>query len=584
MATGMADAPVSLPPPLLSALDRLIEAATRSELGQIERRVARGLRAAFILQGAAVAKGRHTLHGLDTSLGATREAFDSILADGAERALGLGFAAAAADLDVTLSEAETLPKVRNFRDATAQTAAYVTDARNVRWRSLEATTRARLDGVLNRAASEGWGYARTERAIRREFRDMAGSRAETIARTETANAYESARRIVAQGVRADGEVVEQRWLVTFACCDLCAMNEQAGWLPLDAPYPSGADRPPEHPNCLPGDTLVVAPDIRAATKRRYEGQIIVIRTAGGKRLACTPNHPVLTPAGWVAASSLDVGGYVVGRGVGERAALRVDLDGEDVPARIEDVAEAFGRSEHVTAAPVPTAAEHFHGDGTGSQVAVVWANRLLRDGRDAASGEHRGQRHLTGRGTALQALARSGDGSSVGVGLALAAHGRMGGVGQAGTLFGRCARHAQIHGGASIAGRDAGFEQASPDGRATDAQRRGERFLGLAGLVAADQFGAGHVKPIAPRRYTGQAQALVDERLADAELARDLLGGAAGLVFADQIIGVHRERFEGHVFNLETAGGWYCAEGIITHNCRCSVQYRTAAGGVTEGE
>ena len=242
-----------LAPEFVPALDRLIEAALRGALATEERRLARGLRAAFLLQGAAVARGRHTPHGLDASLAATRPAFDAALAENAERAMLLGYADAADMLGVTLAEAAYpeagLPKVRQFRDATAQTAAYVTDARSVRWRSLEATTRDRLDKVLNKAASEGWGYARTERAIRREFKDMAASRAEMIARTETANAYESARRIVAQSVGANGEVVEQRWLVTYACCDICAANEQAGWLPLDAPFPSGADRPPQHPSC-----------------------------------------------------------------------------------------------------------------------------------------------------------------------------------------------------------------------------------------------------------------------------------------------------------------------------------------------
>lgn len=238
----------------LPALDRLIEAARRAELDAIETRVHRGLRAAFILQGARVARGYHTPHGLDNGLAATRDAFDAALTDGAERAMPLGFADAADLLGVTLMEAaaypgDGLPKVRMFRDAQAQTAAYVTDARAVRWRSLEETTRARLDTVLNKSASEGWGYARTERAIRREFRDMAASRAETIARTETANAYEGARRIVAQGVQAGGEVVEQRWLVQYQCCDLCSTNEAAGWLPLDAPFPTGSDRPPEHPRC-----------------------------------------------------------------------------------------------------------------------------------------------------------------------------------------------------------------------------------------------------------------------------------------------------------------------------------------------
>jgi hypothetical protein len=32
---------------------------------------------------------------------------------------------------------------------------------------------------------------------------------------------------------------------------------------------------------------------------------------------------------------------------------------------------------------------------------------------------------------------------------------------------------------------------------------------------------------------------------------------------------VFSKDFRGHVFNLETRGGWYSVEGIITHNCRC---------------
>jgi len=31
------------------------------------------------------------------------------------------------------------------------------------------------------------------------------------------------------------------------------------------------------------------------------------------------------------------------------------------------------------------------------------------------------------------------------------------------------------------------------------------------------------------------------------------------------------------VYNLETTSGAYVAEGIVTHNCRCEVDYRDAA-------
>jgi hypothetical protein len=32
---------------------------------------------------------------------------------------------------------------------------------------------------------------------------------------------------------------------------------------------------------------------------------------------------------------------------------------------------------------------------------------------------------------------------------------------------------------------------------------------------------------------------------------------------------IERLSFSGHVFNLETATGWYAIEGILAHNCRC---------------
>jgi hypothetical protein len=35
------------------------------------------------------------------------------------------------------------------------------------------------------------------------------------------------------------------------------------------------------------------------------------------------------------------------------------------------------------------------------------------------------------------------------------------------------------------------------------------------------------------------------------------------------VVSVNRLPFSGHVFNLETACGWYAVSGIIAHNCRC---------------
>lgn len=58
---------------------------------------------------------------------------------------------------------------------------------------------------------------------------------------------------------------------------------------------------------------------------------------------------------------------------------------------------------------------------------------------------------------------------------------------------------------------------------------------------------------------------------ADPNLLRQLAVGSAGLVTTDQIIKIRQIQFCGHVYNLESNIGWYLADGIIAHNCRCAL-------------
>ena len=62
-----------------------------------------------------------------------------------------------------------------------------------------------------------------------------------------------------------------------------------------------------------------------------------------------------------------------------------------------------------------------------------------------------------------------------------------------------------------------------------------------------------------------------DWAAADAQLARELIDGRAGPVSCEKIIGVDVAAFHGVVYNLQTTAGWYIANGIVTHNCRCAV-------------
>jgi hypothetical protein len=69
-------------------------------------------------------------------------------------------------------------------------------------------------------------------------------------------------------------------------------------------------------------------------------------------------------------------------------------------------------------------------------------------------------------------------------------------------------------------------------------------------------------------------QSAPDDGPADPEILGEALHRLAGEVLLDEIVRVDVQSFRGHVFNLETSDGLYLAEGIVTHNCRCSVSLK----------
>jgi HK97 family phage portal protein len=292
----------------------------------------------------------------------------------------------------------------------------------------------------------------------------------------------------------------------------------------DAPLHAGRDysHAPYHTGCLPGESLVTpAGFISAVSKRWFNGNMIVIETAGGHKLTCTPNHPILTASGWMAANRLNVGGHVISSRFIKRAGA-VNEQGQDEPTCIEKIAEAFLDDPKVRTVAVPTTAEDFHGDGGGSKIAIIGSNSDLRDGLDTAGGEH----------AAKENLVRGFDDSM---------------------LLACSSGHAQF-----LVSFDA------PESRA----------MGRGSLPLA--VGGGH---LAGTQYSGFAAAAnghasldqpeADDRAGEMEIARELILGLSGQVLADEIIKIDVIPFSGHVYNLQTEKGYYCADGIITHNCDC---------------
>ena len=101
-----------------------------------------------------------------------------------------------------------------------------------------------MRGVIENGIKEKRGIPGLARDIRKQFEDMSRSRAEMIARTETADTLEQAfvDRSKAMGVTG------KQW-VTHDPCEICEANEAEGVVPIDHVFSSGHERPPAHPNC-----------------------------------------------------------------------------------------------------------------------------------------------------------------------------------------------------------------------------------------------------------------------------------------------------------------------------------------------
>src|SRR5690606_23965723 len=122
-----------------------------------------------------------------------------------------------------------------------------------------------------------------------------------------------------------------------------------------------------HPGCFPAGAMVSGPSPDAATRRWYEGELAILRTASGKELTATANHPVLTDRGWVPAGLIEEGDHVLGSTLGQGAVPLVVPHEQQSPALIEDV---WGSGGMVPLGQVPTSPEDFHGDGGHGEVDV----------------------------------------------------------------------------------------------------------------------------------------------------------------------------------------------------------------------
>ena len=121
------------------------------------------------------------------------------------------------------------------------------------------TTRDEIHTILKDASEGGWGYDKTAKAITERFEEFAigkpqqhiRSRAHLVAVTESGNAYEEGNLEGATQLQERGMAMEKYWanVGDDRVSDGCLANSAAGWIPIDAAFPSGHMRPLRFPGC-----------------------------------------------------------------------------------------------------------------------------------------------------------------------------------------------------------------------------------------------------------------------------------------------------------------------------------------------
>lgn len=361
-------------------------------------------------------------------------------------------------------------------------------------------------------------------------------------------------------------------LVNPPCCSRCAILAGRFYR-----WSSGFDR---HPHCFPAGTVVSGPAAEAATRRWYQGELVVLATASGQNLSLTGNHPVLTSRGWVPAHLLREGDEVVRSTRPEGATALVVPDHDEVPSLIEDVWRSFAVRGLDR---MPSTAEDFHGDGQDGEVDVVYADGTLVGDFLAPLAQPASEFDFaTGIG-----LAASLDGERAPGLLDLwsATHPR-GSVRRDGLLL-------ALGGGEVLVADKAGLAHGASfhPGLAQDARNRaaGDAVLPGQGVLTSTRR-VGRDDLVGRQGLTARWDApgdpfSVESREGYATRGLDLRDRLTGQVEPDRVVELRRVEWSGHVYSLTSSEGWHSANSLIVSNCDCvhvpASRAEEALGGMT---
>lgn len=326
--------------------------------------------------------------------------------------------------------------------------------------------------------------------------------------------------------------------------------------------------PGQLPYCFPaGSQLTFIQGINKIYRHSFRGELTLLVTDGLEPLRTTPNHPVLTTAGWVRADSLKVGDDLI---TAEGKALDVFSANRDY--RIATLDELFNTFKGLRASGFVLGGSNsqFHGDGSSDdEVNVVDVRGFLSDGFKPGGAKQVVE-------FILSRAKKAGFGffhdcffnqdfmpiMSTTAGLMRRSNKRLA------LLSAHLSEPYIVSLGASAAFYTA-FGELSVDNAAFYSVLLGNCELGHSGNVIGDssvsvETGGVHILEQAeltePPSKVGGCKI---DRLGS------LLTGGAFFNKTVRIKDIVHVPFSDHVYNLESLTGWFGCEHYTVHNCRC---------------
>jgi SPP1 gp7 family putative phage head morphogenesis protein len=319
--------------------------------------------------------------------------------------------------------------------------------------------------------------------------------------------------------------------------------ESAGWTPANK----------SHVECLLPGTPVTGAVIRAAHRRWYQGPVIEVVTASGRKFTTTPNHPMLTRRGWVSTGELRETDYLIGHR-GQQGA--VPIGHEHVANPPTTIAEVFRACAQVAGLEgARSTPDDFHGDGRDGDVDIARPARPLRLGAFAALTQP--LEHLL---FAKAPLARS-------------------------RFCDRC-HHlvvvTQRCGFCDAPQRNAGLTEHTADRIVAGAKSLGEVIAALAGRVPLNDLARRKIAAFARRcasmlevgaprgaqaaHHAGGLHGGLNVVGGDVERGADCVATHPGEIEFDRVVSLRAFEYHGHVFNLSTPHGYFTIAGLYTGN------------------